>query len=411
MRLEKFETSHDSVDARPREHVMTSMAEFYEGLFENGPTLGLQARLKLVAPGHRRVLFRAFVVVLIGWVPLAVLSFLQNSDHLLQGGYRFFSDFGVHARSLIAAPLLVIAEAVCARRLGAIARVFLDEGLIKEHERQLFESTVASVRRALDSISAEIIIALLSYAIVAALAWSVPYDQFQGWYRMAGGTSLSLAGWWSALISVPLLFVLILGWIWRLMLWTRFLWLISRLDLKLFPAHPDRVAGLAFIGYSVRAFSIVALAIAIIVAGRLANLILYHNGLRPTDIIAAAVFLSIVAMLFVAPLAAFSGRLLKEWRRGVAEYGGLAAKVGEDFERKWLGRDVALDQNVLEVSDFSTMTDLNSVVANVYQMRFLPLDLNSLILLVATMLIPFVPILLMAAPTGTILEALKKLLI
>ena len=390
---------------------MTSMTEFYEGLFENGPPLGLQARLKLVAPGRRRVLFRAFVVVSIGWVPLAILSLLQSSDHLPQGGYRFFSDFGVHARSLIAAPLLVIAEAVCARRLGAIARVFLDEGLIKEHERQLFDSTVASVKRARESISAEIVIGLLAYAIVAALARSIPYDQFQGWYRSADGVSLSLAGWWSALVSVPLLLVLILGWMWRLMLWTRFLWLMSRLDLKLFPAHPDRVAGLAFIGYSVRAFSIVALAFTIIVAGRLINLILYHNGLPPADIIATAVFLCIVALLFVAPLAAFSGRLLTEWRRGVSEYGALAAKVGEDFERKWLGRNLALDQNILEVSDFSTMTDLNSVVANVYQMRFLPLDMTSLIFLVATMLLPFVPILLMTAPTGTILEALKKLLI
>jgi hypothetical protein len=130
---------------------------------------------------------------------------------------------------------------------------------------------------------------------------------------------------------------------------------MSRFDLNLIPTHPDHAAGLAFVGYSVRAFSIVALAAATIVAGRFANLVLYHGGPGLADIIAATVFL-------------------------------------------------------VEVADFSATTDLNSIVGNVYQMRFVPLDLNSLVLLIAAMLLPFVPVLLMTVPAGTILNALKKLL-
>ncbi len=54
----------------------------------------------------------------------------------------------------------------------------------------------------------------------------------------------SLAGWWHLLVSLPLLLILFFGWIWRLALWARFLFLMSRLNLRLIPAHPDNVGGL-----------------------------------------------------------------------------------------------------------------------------------------------------------------------
>jgi hypothetical protein len=176
---------------------MTSTAGPDEGLFENGPPLGLQRRLRLIEPGQRHILRRAALVVLIGWVPLVVLSLLQNSSQRLQSVDWFFSDFGVHARSLIAAPLLIIAETVCIPRLGAIARCFVEGGFIQEQERPRFDAGVASVRKLLDSITIEVVAVVLPYAVVAALALSIPYEQLQGWYKSEGGTgnSISLAAW------------------------------------------------------------------------------------------------------------------------------------------------------------------------------------------------------------------------
>ena len=58
---------------------------------------------------------------------------------------------------------------------------------------------------------------------------------------------------------LPLL-LLGLGWLWRLYLWGRFLWQLSRLDLRLVPAHPDQTAGLKFVGYAVRAFALLGFA-------------------------------------------------------------------------------------------------------------------------------------------------------
>ena len=77
----------------------------------------------------------------------------------------------------------------------------------------------------------------------------MPISLYPAWHvsTVAGVEVYSPAGWWHALVSLPLLFVLLLGWIWRVLVWTRFLYLMAGLDLKLVPAHPDRTAGLRFV--------------------------------------------------------------------------------------------------------------------------------------------------------------------
>jgi hypothetical protein len=204
--------------------------------------------------------------------------------------------------------------------------------------------------------------------------------------------------------------MLVLGWLWRLALWARLLWLISRLDLRLVASHPDHAAGLSFLGQSVRAFAIVALAFATVIAGRSAHVVLSGSGL-PTPQFAFNIGLMIAIMaLFVAPLAVFTPTLAQVWRRGVLDYGALAERVGEAFERKWLGRGEALDKSALERPDFSATTDLYQVAANVYAIRFIPLDLKDLIVLAAAMLLPFIPVVLLAFPMNVIWAQTKSLL-
>lgn len=48
--------------------------------------------------------------------------------------------------------------------------------------------------------------------------------------------------------------MLLLGWLWRILIWGLFLFRVSRLDLQLVPTHPDLVGGLQFVGESLRAF-------------------------------------------------------------------------------------------------------------------------------------------------------------
>jgi hypothetical protein len=120
------------------------------GLFDGGPPRGLQALLRLARPRNRKALRRAAVAVavLIGWAPLAALSSLNSG-----GWWAFLSDIGVHARSLVAAPLFIVADALCAQRLGAIARHFLDAGLVVDKDQARFDDAAASTLRLRDAIS------------------------------------------------------------------------------------------------------------------------------------------------------------------------------------------------------------------------------------------------------------------
>ena len=88
----------------------------------------------------------------------------------------------------------------------------------------------------------------------------------------SGHRSLSLAGWWLVAFCEPLYRLIMLQLLYRLALWWLFLWKTSRLHLHLNAAHPDGAGGLAFLGMVLPAVRLPVLAIAVSVAGGLANL-------------------------------------------------------------------------------------------------------------------------------------------
>jgi hypothetical protein len=186
---------------------------------------------------------------------------------------------------------------------------------------------------------------------------------------------------------------------------------MSRLELNLVPVHPDLAAGLKFVGYSVRVYAVLGLALGLIVAGKVANEIQYKTeALLPWQYVVPGFVVFIVA-LFTGPLLVFVGKLLRTWRRGVADYGALAGKLGRQFERRWFGHGVSVDEETLAVPDFSTMTDLYQFVANVYQMRVIPVDLMSLVFLVIVTLLPFLPVILMVVPLDSLFRTFASFLL
>jgi hypothetical protein len=401
-----------TMSSQPHRPVDAAVADRRDAdLFENAPPIGVQRRLGLVKPGELNVGRRALLVVLIGWLPLVLLTVGQT---VLLGGdgvHSLLVEVGVHARYLIAAPLLVIAEAQCATYLSGTVRHFLDTGLIPDEKRGQFNTAIESTRRLLASRTVEFALFVLAYLATVVAVVSHGVDDMPTWHRSLGlSWHYSAAGWWHLLVSLPLLTVLVYGWLWRLALWTRLLWMISRLDLRLVASHPDHVAGLGFVGHSLRAFAIVALALATIAAGRSAHAVLTGGGLPTPNLLFNVVYLGSLLILFVAPLLVFSPILLKAWQRGTMEYGALAARVGESFEAKWLGRGGGVDQTALEKPDFSATADLYSVAANANAVRFVPVDLKNLIVIVGALLLPFVPVVLLAVPINVLWTSFKKMM-
>lgn len=381
------------------------MAQSETILFELGPPQRIQRRLVFAAQNRPHVIRRAIFILIAGWVPLVILTAFESS-------FTFFvKDLSVTARSLIAAPLLVIAEITCAKYLTSLADYFVEADYIAEQDIPKYEALLASTRRLLNALPIEIIVIALTYISVFVIFAEIPEQQVGSWqFSSTGIGGYSAAGWWNILVSVPLLLMTLYGWVWRWILWVRFLLVTSRLNLNLVPSHPDHAAGLGFLGHSLRAYSIVAVALSTIVAGRIATEVL--AGVSPLEhqLLLGGTAIAIIAF-FTLPLYSFSHVLLHEWHRGTAHYGELAAYLGRDFETKWFNRKVRNETDALDASDFSALTDLYQVVSNAYEMKLSPVNLHSIIALVGALLLPFIPVLLMTVPIDIILKDIAALLL
>lgn len=376
----------------------------FDDLFAGGPPLKVQARIGLIEPASLHVARRIVLFVLVTWVPLLILAAL--------GDLRLFLiDYGVPARLVIAGPLLIAGEAVCIRVLSRIARRLLDMCSAAGADVDRLVHVLASIRRWRDAPLVEVAAAGLAFGVSLAVIHGLPLSLLPPWHHAGGDdTVLSPAGWWYALVSLPLLLMLILGWVWRLLLWTRFLVVVARLDLKLVPVHPDKAAGLGFVGYSVRAYCLVGAALGSIVAGSVANQVVNQGATLVQFKFAIAGLVMVTLALFTAPLLVFGPRLLATWRQGVREYGELAAAFGRQFELEWFAQRRPLNKDVLERGDFSAATDLYQVVDRIHDLRLVPLDYTSIALLAGATLLPFVPVVLIALPFDVVLDAVVGLL-
>jgi hypothetical protein len=382
-------------------------------LFEGGPLLRWERSLGLLKSGRRLAAKRTLLAVLIAWVPLAVLAAAQFLISADESAKTFFSDIAVQARFLIAVPALIYAEAECIPRLGRIVNHFGGSGLVVTADQARFQAVVSSTRRLLDSNISAVVTVVLVYLVVVVLLLNVPTDSFLPWHRRAssGVLGLSPAGWWHVLVSLPLFLMIVFGWLWRLLLWTRFLFVMSRLDLHLIAAHPDRVGGLKFVSSSLRGFRLVSFALGAVVAGSIANR-QFYQGTQPLAFKNHVIGLMVLlVVLFAGPLTIFLKKLRETKRSGTFEYGALARTLGTEFEDKWIYKKGNVDETSLDVQDFSATTDLYSIVANVHEMREFPFTLRDLIgpIGVSAML-PFIPLALMAMPLDVILRGLVKLL-
>jgi hypothetical protein len=374
--------------------------------FECAPPYHLESRLGLIRSGQPHVVRRAILAVAIAWLPLAVLTLIRGDFIRPDHANAFILDIGCHARYLVTLPLLVVAEAVCAPRLTAIARHFNAAGLVAEAEHPAYQRAVASIGRLLQSRTAEVAAFILAYALVACVVASKPDTALPLWHGVIWGDRVvpTPAGWWGLLVSLPLLFLLLLGWLWRVGLWARFLWLMSRLELRLVPSHPDGAGGLGFLTTSLEAFLPLAFAFGVLAAGPVLNYVV-HRGASPVQFRFQAVGVAVfVVVLFGTPLLVFMRRLLDAHHRGGLSYGAFAHRAGHEFEHKWLAPQLAVGEQTLQARDFTATNGLYSIAREAIKMRRVPFDARSVAVLGGAALVPFVPAELLRLPLDIVLQ-------
>src|SRR6476646_5834685 len=289
-----------------------------------GPLFQIFRRAYLSGNALELLRRRVLVITMISWLPLLLVSALQGYAIGTTVRLPFLYDLDAHARFLFALPLLLVAELFVHRRMRNVVRQFLERGLIPESDRTRFDRAAASASRLRNSIVAEALLIVFVYGVGVLFLWRENAElDISSWYNPNSDGSLhpSLAGWWFALVSLPLFQFLLFRWYYRLFIWARFLWHVSRLKLDLVPTHPDRAAGLGFLSNVSYAFIPLLLAQGALLAGTMANRILYA-GARVIDFKLDIIAAVVVVLLFVlGPLRVFSAQLAQAKRAGRREYG------------------------------------------------------------------------------------------
>ena len=372
------------------------------------PLSGGRGLLDLFRTASSRTFTRMLVAVALAWLPLAVLSALRGGASFLS----FLTDYATESRFLIILPLLILAEPPLHERLSKVARQF-ETDLVPHDQSPEFQAGWNSCEKLRDSNLARILIVLLTYATAAFLSQylSPSGNEFVSWWTGGHGfRAFSPAGAWAFFASYPILVYFTYLWLWRHLLWARFLRFTTRLNLRLIAAHPDHVGGLGFLEASLLGQLPFSFCLGVGLAGAIANRVLLEGHPLMGFRYLAVVILVGVLLFCVGPYLFFTRVLMQMRRRGMSAYGSFARAVGEQFEKKWLHRADSLDEEVLSVPDFSTTADLYSVVHNIDEIRVVPVAAVNLYAIVVVAVIPAIPVVIASIPFDTLIRATMRLL-
>jgi hypothetical protein len=212
---------------------------------------------------------------------------------------------------------------------------------------------------------------------------------------------------WYGYVSLPIFQFLLCRWYFRVFIWTRFLWQVSRIDLSLVPTHPDRVGGLGFLSETVYAFVPLLIAHGALLAGLIGDRI-FHLGAKLSDFIIEIVVLVIfLTCVVLGPLLVFAPQLARVKRKGLREYGTLAERYVREFDAKWQRGGAPADEPLIGSADIQSLADLGNSFEIVRTMRIAAFTKETILQLAAATLAPIVPLLLTMMPLE---ELLKRLL-
>ena len=398
-------TSHAPIS---RNNMLGEPQDF--SLVLGGPLYQLMRRSHLTGDALELARRRIVAISLIAWLPLLALSALEGVALGGRVAVPFLLDVEVHLRFLLGMPLLIAAELVVHQRMRFVVRQFLERNLIPETALPRFDAAIASAFRLRNSVLAEVLLIAVVYIVGVLIIWR-HYAAIgtATWYAAPAvdGLELSFTGSWYAYVSVPIYQFLLVRWYYRIFIWTRFLWQVSRIELSLIPTHPDRVGGLGFLGNTAYAFVPLAVAHGVMLAGMIANRIFYAGAALPEFKIEIAVVTVFLLCLVLTPLLLFAPQLAQAKRTGNREYGTLAERYVREFDAKWLRGGAPAGERLVGSADIQSLADLVNSFEVVRTMQVAPITRDALIRLVAATLAPVVPLALTMMPFE---ELMKRLL-
>jgi len=377
-----------------------------------GPFHRLTVRIFGIDAKHEQVVRRAIFATAVAWPPLLFLSIAQGLAFAQNAKIAFLRDFAINTRFLVALPILILAESKIDRRWHRLVLEFLRSGLVHEDQLPAFDDILSRIARLRDHFFPELVLLFLAYLPSILVHESeLLLGTVSNWHSLPGPTTLSLAGWWFKLLSMPLFRFLLLRWVWRVILWTLFLWRVSRMNLHLVATHTDRAAGLGFLSEGQIAFSPIVFAGSTVTASEVANAIAYEGAT-----IGSLKFLMIgygvlAVTILVLPLLVVVPALVKVKKRALFEYGALLTHHDQLFEAKWIHGQRPSGEEILGNPDASSLADLGTSFDVVQDMSFVPIDKPTLIGLAFAALLPMIPVIVFATPINELIRLVVRTLL
>src|SRR5277367_4224167 len=358
-------------------------------LIRGGPFYRAQLKTRLIRPHQWNIGKRIIFAVAIGWVPLLLMTALFQPGAVVV----LLTDYKVSSRMLIAVPVLLLGQVLMESRFRTVVTQTRKD-LVAPADWPRFDATIVRFIQLRDSILPEFAITVLASLIVGDLftqrtglsgAWAVQGPQ------LSIATHLTPAGLYYGLVSRMIYAFLVGINLWKWLLWTFFLFRLSRMNLCLMASQPDKHAGAGFLGMSAMAFAPIAFAAAAAVGASWRYEILHAGAHIANFKLPAFILLVVVALVALGPLAFFAPKLAALRRKGILEYGSLAHLHSTEFHEKWILHREGHEAEFLAAPEVSTLTDLASSFQNVEDMKPLLLNKGSLVVLILAVGIPMMP--------------------
>ena len=397
----------DLVNAAP---AVTEPADF--SLVLGGPLFQLWRKGRLAGDALQLLHRRIVVLTVVAWVPLLALSVAQGAAWGGSVALPFLYDVETHLRFLLALPLLVVAELVVHRRMRPVVEQFVQRGLIPDSLMATFREAISSAMRLRNAIWVEVLLIAVVYVVGVGIVWRSQAIEVAGWPRttVGGIWQPTLAGWWLGLVSLPVFQFLWLRWYFRLFIWARFLWQVSRIELRLRPIHPDRCGGIGFLAGVSQAFAPVLVAQGVVLAGMIANRIFYAGATLPEFKVELIGLVAVMVFAVLGPLLVFSQQLASAKRAGLREHGILAQRYAQEYDRKWLRGGASPDEPFIGSADIQSLADLGNSFGVVQEMRWAPFTMATVFQLGVTTLTPVLPLMLTMISLEELLTKLLQLI-
>jgi len=288
-------------------------------------------------------------------------------------------------------------------------QTFRARALIPDGELPRFEAAIASAFRLRNSLAVELGMFAFVYLVGVQVLWrNFIALNAATWYTTPSGdgTTLTIAGIWFGYVSLPIFQFLLCRWYFRIFIWARFLWHVSKIRLSLVPTHPDRLGGLGFLPGMVYAFQPLAAAHGVMLAGPIASRIFFAGAKLSEFRMEALLLVVAVQVLVFGPLLVFAPQLAETRRKGMREYGTFAQGYVRAFDEKWLRGGASPDESPLGSGDIQSLADLGNSLEAVKGLSTCPITRDGVVRLAATTFAPIVPLFLTTMPFE---ELLKKL--